>query len=133
MCTPMVSLAESDDEWRQYVIDKLPQLVKNLRPSLLLDELRASHLLSKGECQTVNGCCTVMDQARTLLDLLDYKGVGRLARFCKVLKVSGQEHIVSDVMELPTDHRIWRELRIQKRVSRSQTDEQVCDCCCFIN
>ena len=123
----MSSLAESNDEWKRYVTNNFPQLVKTLQPLSLVDYLLADGLLSNEEHAIVNGFDTDEAKVRKLLVIVHRKGIDCLFRFCKDLKASEQEHVMRDVMKIPDDHRIWRQLQQPEQpVPRSQSNQQVC-------
>ena len=123
----MSSLAETNDEWKRYVTNNFSQLVETLQPSSLVDHLLTDGLISNEQRAIVDQCGTDEAQARKLLDIVRRKGVDRLFRLCKGLKVSRQEHVIRDVMKIPADHRIWRQIQQQVQpVPQPQSNQQVC-------
>ena len=122
----MSSLAESNDEWERYVTNNFAQLVETLQPSSLVDHLLTDGLISNEQRAIVNQWGTDEAQARELLDIVRHKGVDRLFRLCKGLKVSRQEHVIRDVMKIPAEHRIWQLQQQEQPVSQPQSNQQVC-------
>ena len=91
------------DKWEQYVTPNLTQLVKKLKPSSLLENLRECGLLTPEDVNSLrHGCSTEQDRTRKLLyDILPYKGNDSFDRFCNVLSnVEEQAHIVTEVLEV---------------------------------
>ena len=89
-------MSSQSDEFNRCVTRKLPQLVKMLRPSRLLDHLRASELVTLEDCHQLRQCRTEADRSRMLLyDILPPKGDDGLHRFCGVLKDAGQQEILN--------------------------------------
>ena len=75
------------------------KLVQTLRPSLLLEHLVASNLVTMQEARELRQCSTEQDRARMLLyDILPYKE-NAVDTLCEILKEAGQLHIVRDVMK----------------------------------
>ena len=75
------------------------ELVQTLRPSMLLDHLVASNLVTMQEARELRQCPTEQSSARMLLyDILPYKE-NAVDRLCEILKEAGQLNIVRDVMK----------------------------------
>ena len=92
-------MSSQSDEYQQYVIDNLVELVQTLRPSMLLDHLVASNLVTMQEARELRQCSTEQSSARMLLyDILPYKE-NVVDRLCEILKEAGQLHIARDVMK----------------------------------
>ena len=80
-------VVRAKNDWERYVTPKLPELVKKLNPSSLLEELLACGLLTSEDCSTLrHGCLTEEDRSRKLLyDLLPRRGNDAFDRFCQVI------------------------------------------------
>lgn len=91
------------DEWEEFLIPHLPAVVDKLRPSLLLDHLRARRLIGQSEYRTLHHpLLTETERSQKLLhDILPSKGREAFYSFCEILLgIRGQEHIVTQVLEL---------------------------------
>ena len=97
----LVMAAGGDDVWERSVMKKLPQLVKALRPSLLLDHLRASELLASEEYRRLQAMTTEEERSRELLhNYLPTKGKTAYSKFCNVLsEVEGQTHVLTEILQ----------------------------------
>jgi hypothetical protein len=89
-----------DDKWELLVVPHFREVVAKLQPSLLLDDLRESRLVTKQEYRELWELPTDLERARRLVnDLLPLKGDDSLDKFCNILlKTQGQEHIVRDII-----------------------------------
>lgn len=86
--------AQADDDWERFVMRKFPELVKILRPSLLMDHLRARKMIVGEEYNNLRSMKTEEERSRALLhDYLPHRP-GAFQEFCEVLaEVDGQEHV----------------------------------------
>jgi hypothetical protein len=92
---------EEDPEWDSVVTPRLPDVVKALRPTLLLDDLRAARILSRTEYSELLEVSTEEMRSRRLLNNLLPRKNGSFSNFCKILlKVEGQEHIVTEILKI---------------------------------
>ncbi|XP_062510250.1 uncharacterized protein LOC134186336 isoform X3 [Corticium candelabrum] len=123
------------DEWQQYVLDNLPQLVKKLCVSSITDHLISHRLISTEEAHILRHCPTEEERCRILLcDVLPRKGSGShvLDRFCEVLEAAGQQHIVREVMKrggvVCADQPVsdLQTVQQQQTIQQSESNEQ-CD------
>jgi hypothetical protein len=90
-----------DPEWDSLVTPRLPDVVKALRPTLLLDDLRAARILSRTEYSELLEVSTEEMRSRMLLNDLLPRQNGSFSNFCKILlKVEGQEHIVTEILKI---------------------------------
>ena len=86
--------SKSKTDWQLYVTPKLPQLVKKLKPSSLLEELLAGDLITAEDCNTLQLGCSTEERPRKLLyNMLPYKGDENFYRFREILlRVDEQAH-----------------------------------------
>lgn len=93
------------DEWQEFVVPHLDDVVQQLRPSLLLDRLRASRLLTRDDYSQLidTGYLTEKERSRILLtNILPRNGPGSLRKFCQILLATdGQKHIATDILRFP--------------------------------
>jgi hypothetical protein len=85
------------DEWEEKVIPHFDKLVECLRPTLIMDTLRARRLINKKDYSTLGSLSTEQERSQKLLhDILPSKGPGTLDSFCDtLLDVDGQEYVVT--------------------------------------
>ena len=119
------------DEYQRYVTLNIVKLVQTLRPSLLLDHLVASNLVTMQEARELRQCSTEQSGARMLLyDILPYKE-NAVDRLCEILKEAGQLHIVRDVMKrggvVCTDEPAsnLQTVQQQQAIQQAESNEQV--------
>lgn len=96
---------ETDPEWAELLRTGMLGLdvVAALRPSLMLDRLRAAGLITLAEQrQLQQEGLTDNDRSQVLLkDILPCKGKGSFQKFCCVLlSVEGQQHIVKEILKV---------------------------------
>ena len=100
-------LANMDDSWELRLVPKFRQVVKNLRPLSVLDDLLEKGLINIEEYKGLRSPLyrTDEDISRMLLtEILPKKGPQSFQRFCEVLlAVRDQAHIATDILgyELP--------------------------------
>ena len=89
------------DDWERCVMKKFPDLVRILRPSLLMDHLRARNLLVAEEYRKLRSMAIEEERSRVLLhDYLPTKGRDVFHRFCEVLGVvDGQQHVLKEILQ----------------------------------
>ena len=89
-------------QWEKVVIPHRQTLLDALRPTLLLDRLRAAHLLTQREYdQLQQESGTERDRPRKLLDNILPCKMESLKKFCRVLQVvEGQQHLVPEILRL---------------------------------
>ena len=97
---------ENYDDWEQYVRPNYEELVRKLKPSSLLDSLYHRGLLTREEYNSLRlPSCTDENRSRDLLtQILPRKENNAFIKFCRVLNSKGQEHIVTEVMKIPSTH-----------------------------
>ena len=126
--------SESKTDWERFVTPKLPELVKKLKPSSLLEELRANDLISAEDCNTLrHDCSTEEERSRKLLyDMLPYKGDDVVDRFRQILlKVQGQAHIAKEVLQVKIVSKSSTE-EVEKTPQQKGKDRSDCKLqCCF--
>ena len=90
------------DDWETFVVPHFDKVVDCLRPSLLMDKLRAKRRLTRSEYSELHSLGTEKDRSQKLInDLLPAKGPGTLKDFCMILREvddPGQEYI-ADLIE----------------------------------
>ena len=94
---------EVDSEWKELLKHCLPDLLAALRPSLFLDQLRGSSLLSQEEHTDLQeDSLSETDRSdRLVITILPRKGKGSFEIFCKILcNVENQNHIVSEILKV---------------------------------
>lgn len=119
----------SDTKFEVVVARCLHRIVSTLRCSQLQDHLRAELLINREEYSLLSSLPTEEQRARLLLhEILPKKGPGTYETFCQVLlRVSGQEHIVWNILE-PTEEQVGEQaaagrLPLQSNVSRRDEEE----------
>ena len=92
-----------DAQWEELVTPHFPAIIDALRPSLLLDHLRATFLLTRTEYdQLQDETMTEKARSRKLVNTFLPTKEGSFTKFCEVLlAVEGQRHIVTDILKLP--------------------------------
>ena len=96
---------QGDAQWEHLLVPHFAEVVEALRPSILLDHLRASYLLTREEYEEFqDGRLLEVDRSRKLLNsILPLKGKESFDTFCQVLsKVDGQQHIVTQILKIET-------------------------------
>ena len=96
---------QGDAQWEELLVPHFTGVVEALRPSILLDHLRESRLLTREEYEELqDGRLLEVDRSRKLLNsILPLKGKGSFDMFCQVLgKVDGQQHIVTQILKIET-------------------------------
>ena len=109
-------------DWERYVRPNFKELVEKLKPSSLLDSLVVCDLLTREECSSLRlAFSTEEDRSREfLLQILPRKENDAFIHFCRVLlNCKGQEHIVTEVMKIPSTHPARAPLQ-------SKSKQQVC-------
>ncbi|XP_062498774.1 uncharacterized protein LOC134176113 isoform X2 [Corticium candelabrum] len=128
---------EVDSEWKERLKHCLPDLLAALRPSLFLDQLRGSNLISQEEHTDLQEkSLSETDRSDTLVSfILPRKGKGSFESFCKILcNVEKQKHIVSEILKvqnpslLPVDANVSRSGEtIGQSVKRKKANEHSSD------
>lgn len=115
------------EDWERYADPHFDELVKQLRPTLFLDRLRASNLINREDYSKLMSENSEENRSRKLLnDILPRAGKSSLDTFCKLLlRVEGQKHIVTEIICWPeggaTDNTQSQEQTLRARQStRSQ-------------
>lgn len=87
----------ADHVWASIKADRIVEI---LRPSLMLDRLRANSLINYAEHNGLIGLSTEFERSRKLLDeVLPVKGPGSLDEFCRAVgNVEGQQHVANEVI-----------------------------------
>lgn len=89
---------------QEFVEPHLDDVVQQLRPSLLLDQLRAYGLVKSDDYnQLVNEDLTEVATSRRLLtDILPRNAPGSFSTFCQILLATdGQNHIATGIVRFP--------------------------------
>ena len=90
------------DEFEEFVVPCYVDLVRVLRPSLLLDHLRQARLINSSEYEELQSASLDEEgRSRKLLNsILPLKEKGAYKKFCDVLlAVEGQKYIVEKILE----------------------------------
>ena len=131
--TCIVSCNMSSD-WELYITPNLSEIVQKLNPTLLMERLRSCGVLTAEDCSSLrNGCSTEEERSRKLLhDILPRRGNDVFNQFCRILlTVEGQNHIVTQVMKVPSAHRARTQLQhVQPEESPldPESSQRVCEC-----
>ena len=102
---PVSTLSEAGSHWDQ-LKPRHPDIIKQLRPSLFLNELRADGLLTREEClQLQQESMSEADRSDMLVStMLPQKGKGSFEAFCKILNnEEKQKHVVSKILKVPSE------------------------------
>ncbi|XP_062522675.1 uncharacterized protein LOC134197376 isoform X2 [Corticium candelabrum] len=87
------------DEYEQYIISNMVELVQTLCVSAIIDHLLSHRLVTMEECDRLMQCSTEQAKSRMLLcQILRYKGNDVVGRLCNVLVAAGQQHIIREVL-----------------------------------
>ena len=103
----MSSEPKNVDDWERYVRPNFEELVRKLKPSSsLLDSLYNCGLLTQEEYNSLRlPSYTDENRSRDLLaKILPRKENDAFIKFCRVLTSKGQEHLVTEVMKIPSTH-----------------------------
>ena len=94
--------ASDMEEWETSVVPHFDKVVGHLRPTLLMDKLRAEGLITTSEYSKLQSLGTERERSRVLVnEYLPKKGLGSLHNFCVVLREvhhEGHEY-VADLIE----------------------------------
>ena len=87
------------EDWETFVDPHFDKVVSYLRPSLLMDKLRAKGLVTRSEYSELQSLATEKQRSQRLInDLLPVKGSESLSDFCMILRAvndRGQEYIAN--------------------------------------
>ena len=87
------------NEYEQYIISNMVELVQTLSVSAIIDHLLLHRLVTMEERHRLMQCSTEQARSRMLLcEILPYKGNDVVGRLCKVLVAAGQQHIIREVL-----------------------------------
>ena len=96
------SKVKEDPDWKERFIPHMPAVAAELRPSLLIDHLRASWLLTKNEYEyLVCSYETEESLSQKLFKTLLEKGVEPFRKFLGILlMVEGQEEVARKILQI---------------------------------